>query len=644
LRWSDSSNEVSGEPGAVQFFVSAPRSIFRDWATELPSWTESSRAANDLPRIELIRAESSLDRLRFDNCGPADVNLEVVLHASRNTPYIIDSFRAYLQMLGISGDIDRRLYAGRLCFIPVHASQDKIEDLAKFSFLRVARIMPKLRHLSPVRSYSAPSPAPVVLPSEPPLNLDVRAAIFDGGLPDMPYLSPWVTALNADGVGEAHVECLTHGCWVTSALLFGPLAAGETANRPFAHVDHYRVLDTDFDSDDDLFDVLTRIQNVLQHGRYKFVNLSIGPDLTVEDNDVHAWTAVLDELFSSGEILATVAAGNNGQYDADAGLNRILVPSDCVNGLTVGASDSSTSDWTRAPYSAVGPGRSPGIIKPDLLAFGGGDAVPFSVLDPQDPLRVNSVSGTSFAAPSALRLGLGVRAHFGDSLSPLAIKAILIHGTEEGDLERHEQGWGRVPADLRDLVICPDCSARIVYQGELNPAQHLRTPIPLPETTLAGNVTITATICFATSVDPEDPGCYTRSGLEIVFRPHDEKFGKTKDDGGNWVISTHPKTAAFFQRRDYATETEHRRDAHKWETVLHRKVAKRGSSLKNPVFDIHLAPRAFGAPTFTTDRIRYALVVTVESRRNPELYDQIMQRYRTYIRPLTPLIQIPIQT
>ena len=621
----------------TEIFVAAPRSTFRSWAHALPAWSSARPGADDLPKIEQIRADSPDDRIRLIKSALDELYLEVVLHAHPLAGYVVEAFEAYLAMLDIPADLNRRLYAGRLCFVPVRTPKAKMRDLAKFSFLRTAREMPKLRQLSPVRSYSLPAPFPVALPTDPPLNPDVRAAIFDGGLNSSPALDTWVVRHDAEGVATPHAECTHHGSCVTSALLFGSVTRGQPVSRPYAYVDHYRVLDDQFHADADLFDVLHRIQAVLQGGRHSFLNLSIGPDLPVDDDEVHAWTAVLDDLLSSGEILATVAVGNNGEGDAVLGFNRVQVPSDCVNVLAVGSADSLGGAWSRAPYSAVGPGRSPGLIKPDVLAFGGSDATPFAVLDPDLPAQALHVAGTSFAAPSALRLGLGVRAHFGDSLSPLAIKALLVHCSEEGaNLERREQGWGRIPSSIEDLVVCPENTARIVYQGDLSPAQYLRAQIPLPDGPLQGNVTISATICYATPVDPEDPGSYTRSGLEVIFRPHSEKFAKED--------AHHPKTDAFFQLRHYSTEKERRRDAHKWETVLHRRKKKQGRALKNPVLDIHFTPRASGRPVSTTDKIRYALVITVESHRTPDLYDRIVTRYRTLIRPLTPLIQIPIRT
>ena len=472
-----------GEPEPVettQIFVAAPRTTLRNWATVLPSWTETVPGAPDLLKIEDITLDSPSHKLRLIKSRKRELYLEVVLHASPHTPFILDAFREYLELLDIEGDLDRRLYAGRLCFVPIHTESRKMRELAKFSFLRVAREMPKLRPFAPVRSFSIPNLSPGELPSEPPLSADLRAAVFDGGLDDVPELTRWTTRHDSGDVQTPVPEGLHHGSCVTSAVLFGPLAPGEDPQRPYAHVDHYRVIDDQSGTDIDLYDVLPRIRDVVQSGRYKFINLSIGPELPVDDDEVHPWTAVLDELLSSGEILATVAAGNNGAGDAVLGYNRVQVPSDCVNALAVGSADSAETRWSRAPYSAVGPGRSPGLIKPDVLAFGGAGAAPYWVLDPGDPSKLFPQAGTSFAAPSALRLALGIRAHFGENLGPLAIRALLVHCTEETELERHEQGWGRIPGSVEDIVVCPEGVARIVYQGELLPAQHLRAQIPLP--------------------------------------------------------------------------------------------------------------------------------------------------------------------
>src|SRR5262245_9225888 len=192
-----------------------------------------------------------------------------------------------------------------------------------------------------------------------------------------------------------------------------------------------------------------------------------------------------------GEALTTIAVGNEGELDHQSGNARVQVPSDSVNSLAVGAANSRSEDWVRAPYSCIGPGRSPGLIKPEIIAFGGSDKEPFYVLDTSLTIAAPD-AGTSYAAPLALRMGMGVRAHFGAGLSALAIKSLLVHCSEPGgDLPIQEVGWGRIPQDVKALVICPEGEARVVYQGELTPAQFLRTPIPLPAGKLEGKVTLT---------------------------------------------------------------------------------------------------------------------------------------------------------
>ena len=148
----------------------------------------------------------------------------------------------------------------------------------------------------------------------------------------------------------------------------------------------------------ELYDVLRRIKDVLDRLKPKFVILSIGPRLPVEDDEVHAWTAVLDAYTARFPALVVVAVGNDGHLDRESGNARIQVPADSVNALAVGAS-SDPSSCRRALYSSLGPGRSPGVIKPDVLAFGGDEHHPFVVSDPANPRKVRHAWGTSLAAP-----------------------------------------------------------------------------------------------------------------------------------------------------------------------------------------------------------------------------------------------------
>ena len=84
------------------------------------------------------------------------------------------------------------------------------------------------------------------------------------------------------------------------------------------------------------------------------------------------------------------------------------------------------------------------MVKPDFVEFGGCLQRPFIVVSDSATTGLEATEGTSFSSPSALRLAAGVRAHFGESLSTLAIRALLVHTTETCDFACEDVGRGRV--------------------------------------------------------------------------------------------------------------------------------------------------------------------------------------------------------
>lgn len=622
---------------ALDLYVAGERSSIRSWSQSVAAWTLDERGAEELTRIEAISPLDAKARTRLAYCEAGQASwFEVVLHTEGGgvDDYVVSGFKEYLRSLDIESDLDRRFYVGGLCFVRLQTIPEHIADIAQFSFLRVARRMPKLR-MQPMRITSNTDRRSVSLPDQPSVNSDIRVAVFDGGLrPDSP-LEKWTDVYEFDGA-TAIDECMDHGETVTSALLFGSLPDGE-APVPFADVDHYQVLDDQSLKDSfELFEVLDRVSQILESNNYSFINLSFGPDLPIEDDDVHAWTAVLDEYLSRGQTLATIAIGNTGnEPEIVQDARRIQVPSDCVNGLSVGAADRRDAGWCRADYSSIGPGRSPGTIKPDLVAFGGSDQEAFWVTDPNNPSFSLATAGTSYSAPATMRTALALRSTFGSRLQPLALKALLVHGVDCGDEARFEVGWGRVPDDADSLVTCPEGVVRILYQDTLMPGRFLRARIPLPKETLQGRVTITATLCYATPVDPEHPASYTRGGLRVRFRPHCDKFGNED--------ARHPSTDSFFSADEFETEAQRRRDAHEWETCRHRSKGKLGKSLKEPCFDIHYNARREGRNDTSAERIPYALVITVKAPREPDLYDRVVQRYGSVLRPVQPVTKVRVR-
>lgn len=635
-------SDTSLNPTTIDVFVRGRRSSFDEWAEEIPDWPAEHGIAEEIIRIEDVRLIPPGERLKPMRTRNESPLLEVVLH--RSDAYVLEGFRDYLSSLGLRLNLDKRIVVQNLCFLPVRVPLELQQEMAKFSFLRVAREMPAMRELRPAGWSSMLRSATAFkadISHTAPLNPDIRVGIFDGGVPSGILPATLVRRKKAKGIGKAVPAAQTHGLGVTSSLLYGSLTEGRSAPQPYAAVDHYRVIDqnTLHDPQGEYFEVINRIMDVLNQNHFDFVNLSLGPDLPIEDDEIHVWTACLDAHFSAGKTLVTIAAGNAGENDWASGNARIQAPADGVNVLAVGAADRNGKHWKRARYSSIGPGRRPGFIKPDIIAFGGSTTAPFWVLNKDRVGYAAPIQGTSFASPNALRAALGVRAHLGPVVQPVGLKALLVHHSDAGNYDAREVGWGKVPVDVEELITCPDDTAHVLYQGTLDASSYLRLRVPLPAAGLRGKITIAATFCYATEIDPQDPLNYTRAGLDITFRPNSDRFSDTP-----FGTSKQPSSKTFFSCKAFASEEELRLDAHKWETCLKATRTFFAARLKDPAFDVHYNARLGGAQSSQGKPISYALVVTVHGKHVTDLYNRIAQRYRTQLEPLKPIIRLPIRT
>jgi hypothetical protein len=188
------------------------------------------------------------------------------------------------------------------------------------------------------------------------------------------------------------------------------------------------------------------------------------------------------------------------------------------------------------------------------------------------------------------------------------------------------------------LVSGAESTTHVIYQGALSPRKYLRALIPLPPGPLVGPIIISATICFACTTDPNHPIHYTRSGLEIVFRPDKDTIPTGRQTPVSWP---------FFGKNVGGPELVLREDAHKWETARHNSLVikgKRLQMLRAPAFDIHCHPRESGheAAASLAD-IPYGMVVSVQAPGMPNAYDQILANYPK-LRPLVPRIQTRVRT
>jgi len=643
--------EVSGkaQPAPVLYLAGDAGRLI-EFSRTVANWAPRDEAVEDsFRRIESVTVpgRNRLKTLssRFD--GRDTIPMEVVLHNpdELGNSEVILTFAEFMRSLDVRFDLNRQRQTGGLAFLPIVAPRERLNDVLDFSFLRVLREAPRIIPFDPV-TRSQGRAFPVTISTDEAVAPDLSVAIFDGGLPLSHGLDQWVTLRDAPGVGAAVVSAQGHGLAVTSSFLFGPLTQGQPVPKPYANVDHWRVYgDTDSTSDFEAFDILDRIEAVLTSRRYDFINISLGPDYAVDDDDVSPWTARLDQILSNGETVATIACGNNGERDRLKGLHRVQPPSDGVNMLAVGASDGFGNGWKRATYSACGPGRSPGYVKPDFLAFGGSHSSPFLALSAVQPHAASGTMGTSFAAPLAMRSGAGVRAQFTEPLWAPAVKALLVHHANGDEATRLETGWGFLSHGLGDLVLCDDYEAHIVYQRLMPTTGAVRLYLPVPEG-LTGMVEIKATFSFFCEVDPEDAINYTRAGLDIQFRPDTTSLPAPYHKGSKLITPTVPASDSFFSAKNfYATEHMQRDDAQKWETTLSRTKNKRASSLNQPAFDVSYVAREHGHGGRRSANMKFALALTIRNRSAKDLYDRVIVSSGNRLQAMRPRVgvQVPIR-
>lgn len=549
-----------------------------------------------------------------------------------------------------------------MTFMPVRLPANSAEAAAQFNPLRAIRPMPKVRPIpvSPLRVVSTSASMPAVPAGQRPQS-DVRIAAFDGGLDEgVAHLAPF--ADNIDVTPEpADPDAVAHGTMVTSALLYGPIEPGQQLRTPDVGVDHFRVVPPPSSDpwDVDLYWILDRIDELVSARRYPVVNLSLGPELSLEDDDEpHAWTARLDELAAETGTLFVVAAGNNGDDDAASGLNRIQVPADMVNGIAVGACDvrAPANPWDRAGYSAVGPGRPGGRLQPLGLAFGGVPGGPFQGIAPG--AVIGEACGTSFASPVAAHGLASLTALIGaDIAAPHVLRAFAVHFAEPTkSVSSSEGGFGRLVERYDDRFDCRPNEAIVLYCDSIERDQAISLPLPLPPDVVAkGNITVRYTLAFVAPTDPTDAVDYTQAGLDVAFRPHARRYnfkdpatGKfcELDTQGDWkevarllrAGATPPSLPATKSANRHRNEALQREEG-KWETTLHYAKGMRASSFFEPQLTLSYLAREDGALA-AAPPLEFAMLVTIVAPKGVELYSAVRQRFGV----LTPLaVQLPLR-
>ena len=608
---------------------------------KIDQWKQQIQSINT---INLLKPEEKA--MGFDNKWTSGT-VEFVLHPlPDNTEKELCEF---FSKSGISRENARvKTYEDGITFVSADCSVDNLRRIETYNPLRAAHPLGVIA-LSPIRSIAGSSCPSVYKTAQKP---SIHIGMFDGGVDDThPLLKGYVNSI--EGTPEPELNSLVmHGTGVCSAILYGSLSGKcgtDILDAPCVSINSYRVLPLADKKDYDLYEVIDLIENVVPFATdTKLYNLSMGPDGAIIDDSISRFTYALDKLSyevpqNATNPLFVVAVGNDG--DLPPSFNRIQSPSDIVNGLGVGAyTFNHCGKKIPAQYSCIGPGREGAKTKPDIIDFGGSFDHPF-IIPSLDHYSLSGTAGTSFSAPMVTGK-IGKLMAMSNSVSPHLGRALLIHNAIVDEaVSKDTQGFGFCTDAISDVLECTDNQVTIMYSGVISPSQYLQLPVFAPRINeMRGTTQISWTIATVVPPYSNDPDAYTNNCIEDVFSPHSMLYSFTKRGAPSHKINlldaskiplvkdliergykqssapvSHPAKASWDEKDLRAKDM-------KWDTVIHKKVSMRNSSLFNPSLTLH----ALGRNGAENNDIRYFVVVTISAPNyQGRLYDSILQTYQS---------------
>ena len=591
------------------------------------------------------------------------ITWEAVLHPSttvRGEPQRLDEqtmdkwFRLVRSLEGESHDAYVR-HVGGLTFAPVVLASSRADELARFNPLRALRPMPALRPRPNIGTRAPSRLGPP--PAGQPAQTQPRVAVFDGGVHPAPSESRFFPSSCIDLTPKApNPHDLDHGTGVTGAVMYGLALPGTTACQPPCPVDSLRMLPApNVPNDLDGYWLLDQIKEVVVEKGYDIVNLSLGPEIAVEEStEPNRWTSELDQLAWEHDVLFIVAAGNDGEQDRDLGLHRVQVPGDMVNGVTVGACNEASPipQWERVPYSSMGPGRHGNRIQPAGVQFGGSDDRPFPVICANGTFRHSQ--GTSFSTPLVTH-ALSDLATRLPVATPSVLRAFAVHYAERHRTYKkliNEIGHGRFPLNFESVLDSGPEEAHVLFVDTIERGSLLGYQLPVPDST-DGPLVVTITLAYVSPVEPSQPTEYTQASLDLAFRPHHLMHRFTRPEGysgphsvvhdmtstearqlfsDGWKMSQEPVTKNLGAPPGSSEATL--RDAGKWETIRHHRINLAVNDTEQPRLEVSYLARRAGLLDGSPNAVPFALLASIrDGSGGGDFYDRVLAQFPR----LTPL-------
>lgn len=620
------------------------------------SATASGKIQDGIQAVNSIRVAHGTRRDQEPADAEEQALVEIVLHGQPDNTgapapageATVDSVKALVSASGGTIEDAWIRASDTATFIPARVGSEGQREILKHNSVRLCQPMPQLRELpTPIPMDQLPlefqRSGPLPSTGVPPL----RVAVFDGGVDaDSDTWQGRVVGCEI-GTPTPTAASRAHGALVTSAMLYGHLTGQVLPPPANMDITHYAAIpQAGREQDLQMYWLLDTIADVVRNNEFDVVLVCIGPDLIVTDDHIDRWTSTIDQLSFEHDVLFVVAAGNNGDLDAASGMNRVLVPADTVNGITVGATGSPTGT-TGASYSAKGPGRTAAQILPTGIAFGGSESEPFVAVDNDGtPLQFK---GTSCAAPlvvhglarAATRLGLDYR-------TSTVLRCCTVHFAETSRGQEHDHvGYGHLPSDYPEIDYNESHVVHVLYEGQTVRGEVDVLAVPMPEG-MPVPVDVRITLVSTSEVNASDAGDYVGAGLEAAFRPDNTVYkytsptGQTKElslirdadeiaqlEAEGWQPSGAPMTRSWTVR---SKSEASRRASGKWESVQVIEHRFNKSAPVQPQIELAHFSRERATMTSGTAPLKWTMLVTLECPRGTDLYQTVLAQFPT-LRP-----------
>jgi len=613
---------------------------------------DDERFATDIQKIERLMLPAPLPKT-IDGEKGSLVSYEAVLHPSVHKSgarqptdrVVLEKWFDWANDLG--AEVDREYFrtVGDLTFTLVRVPRGVEEQLVRFNPLRSLRPMPDFR---PVLDFGLRSLGRVSAPvSTQPRSTAFSVGVFDGGVDSAGtnaaiFPDPDVVLTSIPSTARSS----KHGTSVVGACMYGLVDDGDQLLRPPLKVVSYRIMPPHAVKDDRYcYWALDRIKEVVSKREHDVYNISLGPNLPVDDATVpNRWTSELDQLAWQYQVLIVVAAGNDGDLPPN---HRVQVPGDMVNGLTVGACNSPApaAKWSRSDFSSFGPGRHGARVQPSVVQYGGTRTSPMPVLAGDGTIREDG--GTSFAAPLVTHAisDLAVRL---DDASPSTMRAFAIHYAERPSPQRQisQVGHGRAPLRFGPSMEASDDKIHVLYRDQAIRKVDVSYEIPTADTPDM-NLDVRVTLAFASPIDPADCLEYTLASLDLTLRPHrdDYDFNPPAIGGApsramlrsaearalsnlGWKPSRHPRSKSVPAIRSAAHREGWLRSQGKWETSRQFRFSLKANQYLEPRLHMTYLARSNGQLVDVAPPVDFSLLITATDKDGGgRLYQEVQLKY-----------------